>query len=96
MIDATIILKILGASLGSSIAVVFKPAGDSWFRLFQRFIIGLIIGFISSPVIMDWLEWEVRADYWIASAALGGLCGYLILQLLFSDATIEIIRKKVS
>lgn len=94
--DITLFLKILGASLGSSIAVVFKPAGDSYLRLFQRFIIGLIIGVISAPILIDFFGWEHRTDYWVAAAAFGGLIGYLILQLLFSETTLEIVRKRLS
>ena len=95
MLDGSLIIKIIGASLGSSIAVVFKPGTDSYFRLVQRFIMGAIIGVISAPVIVDILKWEHRVDYWLAAASLGGLLGYLILQILFSEATAEVIRNYI-
>lgn len=95
MIDTTLIVKIIGASLGSSIAVVFKPGGDSHFRLFQRFVIGSILGVISAPIIVDFFKWKHEIDYWLAAAALGGVLGYLLLQMLFSDATIELVKNNI-
>lgn len=92
--DMVLIIKIIGASLGSSIAIVFKPGGDGWLRLVQRFVLGTIIGVISAPVITDFFEWEHSFDYWLASAALGGLLGYLFLQLVFSESTINEIKKR--
>lgn len=94
MIDTTLLVKIIGASIGSSIAVVFEPAGDSWFRLFKRFVIGTIIGVISAPVVIDLFSWEHKVDYWLASASLCGLVGYMLLQLLFSEQTRQTIRKR--
>lgn len=96
MIDMTMALKILGASIGSSIAVVFKPGADNGLRLLQRFIIGTIIGVISAPVVIDFFKWEHSPDYWLAAAALCGLNGYLVLQLLFSEQTHEAIKKRFS
>ena len=89
-----LLIKIIGASLGSSIAVVFKPGGDSKMKLFQRFLIGVIIGVIASPIIRDWLEWPALVDYRLAAGTLGGLFGYLVLQLLFSEKTHEILKKR--
>lgn len=85
--------------IGSSVAIVFKPGGDSWLKLVQRFVLGTIIGVISAPVLIDLFGWNHTVDYWLASAAFGGLVGYLALQVLFSDLAkaiaTEILKKRV-
>ena len=78
-------LKAGGAAMGSSIAVVFMPGGDTWLKLLQRFVIGTVLGFIFAPMIRDWLAWPSGGDYWLAAATLGGLVSYLALQLVFSQ-----------
>ena len=94
MIDTVLIgIKAGGAALGSSIAVVFMPGGDKPLILLKRFVLGTIIGFISAPIILDWLRWESKFDYWLASATLGGLLGYLFLQVLFSRETKSRMQK---
>lgn len=95
MLDGPLIIKIIGASLGSSIAVIFKPGKDTYFRLFQRFIMGMIIGVISAPIITEFFGWKHAVDYWLASAALGGVLGYLILQVLLSEATADAIKNHI-
>ena len=77
-------IKVAGGAIGSSIAVVFKTGGDSWLKLAQRFAIGTVIGFVSAPAIIDYMEWTHTPDYWLASATIGGVVGYLALQLLFN------------
>lgn len=88
-------LKLGGAAVGSSIAVVFRPGGDSWLKLAQRFVIGTILGFISAPVVIDTLGWKHSPDYWLASATLGGLIGYLLLQVVFSRETMDLVKRKL-
>lgn len=88
-------LKAGGAAMGSSIAVVFKPGGDTWLKLFQRFVIGTVLGFISAPMIRDWMEWPLGADYWLAAATLGGLMSYLLLQLVFSNEALTWAKDKL-
>ncbi len=90
-----VMLKAGGATIGSSIAVVFKPSEDNYLVLFKRFVLGAIIGFISAPVLIDFLGWPHIFDYWLAASTLGGLLGYLFLQLLFSDAAIVAVKKRL-
>lgn len=93
-VETTVVyMKAAGAVMGSSIALVFND--DNKTNIALRFLIGTIIGFISSPVIIDWLKWQHTADYWLAAATLGGLFGYLTLQIIFSDKSKEIIRKRL-
>lgn len=94
MMDAGLILlikKIIGASIGSSIAVVFKPDGDTKAQLWKRFWIGVVIGSIACPILMDWFGWPTTTEYVISAASLGGVTGVLALQLLFSNATRDLI-----
>ena len=88
-------LKIGGASMGSTIAVVFKTGGDTNAKLFQRFVLGTIIGFISSPVLIDFLGWTHTPDYWLAAATLSGILGYLFLKLIFRDAAANAVKKRL-
>ncbi len=88
-------LKLGGATVGSSIAVVFKPGGDSVIKLIQRFVIGTILGFISAPVLIDTIGWKHTPDYWLASATLGGLVGYLLLQVLFSAEALDLVKRRL-
>ena len=88
-------IKAGGAALGSSIAVVFKPGGDAWLKLLQRFVIGTVIGFITAPLIIDYIGWQHTTDYWLAAATLGGLLGYLFLQLIFSQEARRYLKDKV-
>jgi integral membrane sensor domain MASE1 len=86
-LDSLLLVKIAGASIGSSIAVVFRPAHDSVFRLVQRFVIGTIFGVIFAPILMNYMEWPREIEYWLSASATCGLLAYLILQLLFSTST---------
>lgn len=89
-------VKVAGASIGSSIAVVFKPGQDKGWSLVKRFILGTIIGFIAAPVVIDWLNWEHTVDYWLAAATFSGLLGYLFLQLLFSEAAARAVKSRLN
>lgn len=95
MMPETIVLwlKTSGAVIGSSIAVVFQPGKDSNLKLLQRFIIGVILGFISAPIILDFLTWPHTPDYWLAASCIGGLLGYLLLQWLFTSEGITYLLK---
>lgn len=88
-------IKAGGAAIGSSIAVVFKPGGDPIYKLLTRFVLGMIIGFIMAPIVIDGFNWTHTPDYWLAAATLSGLLGYLFLQLLFSDASISAIKRRI-
>lgn len=83
MMDMLFWIKASGAAIGSSIAIVFAPNKDNSYRIIQRFIIGIILGFIIAPVIITRLHLKHTWDYWLAASCLGGLFGYLILQILF-------------
>lgn len=95
ILEALLWIKAGGSMLGSSIAVVFTSTGDHPLVLLKRFVLGTIMGFISSPIIIDTLKWDHSFDYWLASATLGGLLGYLFLQMLFSNETIERFRSLI-
>lgn len=89
MIKEYLVARLLGAILGSSLAIVFNTKGHSPVLLLQRFVIGAIIGFVSAPVIIDYIGWQHTFDYWLAAATLGGMLGYLVLQMVFSDRVLE-------
>lgn len=91
--DSLIILKIAGASIGSSIIVVFRPGGDSDWKLFQRFVIGLVVGVIAGPVVHDLLNFPSGAEYIIASAGLCGLVAVFGLQILLSKDIADAIKE---
>jgi len=86
--------KVCGAVLGSSIAVIFQPAGDNNRRLFARFVIGTVIGVVFSPVLIDWLKLVHSWDYWLASATACGATGVLVLQVLFSQRVYDALESK--
>ena len=88
--------KAIGATLGSSIAVIFDTGGDPYHKLISRFIIGTIMGVIFAPVFIDWMRWERTFDYWMASAASCGMMGYLILQIIYSPEIRLLIKRKLS
>ena len=92
---AIIWLKIAGASVGSSIAVVFQPGRDRGWKLVQRFVIGAILGFIGAAPALDWLGWPRSPDYWLAAATLCGLGGYLCLQIVFSTEALDFLRRRL-
>jgi len=87
--------KLVGSSMGSSIAVTFKPANDNKLIWAKRFILGTIIGFVSAPIIIDLFGWKHSYDYWLASSTMGGLLGYMILQVVLSDSMGERLDKIV-
>ena len=96
-LDSLLFLKIAGASLGSSIAVIFKPNGDSDQKIFERFAIGTVIGTIISPFTMKWMDVEPEFYFWLGCSVLSGLVALLVLQLLFSQSgkeAIETVMKK--
>jgi len=88
--------KICGAVLGSSIAVIFQPADDTNKRLFARFIIGVVIGVVFSPVLIDWVKLEHTWDYWLASATFCGSIGVLALQVLFSQRVYDAVESRTT
>lgn len=90
MFDAIFYARLVGALIGSSIAVVFRP-GESWRHVLQKLIVGAIIGFIASPLLIDYLAVAHSLDYWLASATFCGLTGYFSLQLLFSEAATKLL-----
>ena len=94
MINETFLAKLLGSVMGSAIAVVFNSKESNNLLMLQRFIIGSVIGVVAAPVVIDKLAWAHTFDYWLASAALAGVTGYFLLQLLFSDKLTEKILKK--
>ena len=93
--DLITLCKVIGATIGSSIAVVFKPGGDSILKMIQRFVIGTILGFISAPFMIDYFGWSHTTDYWVAAATLGGRIGYMALQIILGEDTIKFIRSKM-
>lgn len=97
MSDLSLILvaKAIGASIGSAIAVVFRPGGDKGLKLFQRFVIGTILGFISAPIFIDLFGWPHTFDYWLAAATGSGLLGYMTLQALFSREAKALLKQKI-
>jgi len=97
---ALLYVKCGGAAIGSSIAVVFaeKPAENEpvykhLLRLLNRFVIGLIFGVITAPIILDFFKWERTFDFWLAASAIGGLSGFMLLQLFFSKTTKDRFKK---
>jgi len=88
--------KVCGAVLGSSIAVIFQPDGDNNRRLLARFVIGVVIGVVFSPVLIDWAKLEHTWDYWLASATFCGSIGVLALQVLFSQRVYDAIESRTT
>ncbi len=83
MVNETMMAKLIGAILGSSIAIVYvKDCTPT--SLLIRFVIGVICGFIAAPIIIDYLKWEHSFDYWLAASTLGGVGSYFTLHHVFS------------
>ena len=97
----TFAMKLGGAVVGSTIAIVFRPLPDQidkkerWWRIFNRFWIGIVIGFIFSPLLLDTLSLMKSPDYWLASSTFCGSMGVLILQILYSDAAADALKKRI-
>ena len=93
-------MKLGGAVVGSTIALVFKPLPTDenkvtrWIRIFHRFWIGVIMGFIFSPIVLDFFGWMRTPDYWLAAATLAGSLGVVFLQIIYSDAAADAVRKR--
>jgi len=88
--------KIIGASVGSSIAVVFQPNGDNNRRLLARFIIGAVLGIIFSPLLLDTLKMPHTWDYWLAASSFIGAVGVLVLQVIFSRKIHQALEENVA
>jgi len=87
--------KAIGSTLGSGIAVIFRPGGDTRHKLISRFFIGAILGVIAAPVFIDYVEWEHTFDFWLASACFCGLVGYLMLEVLYSQEAWDFIKQRL-
>ena len=91
-----VMFRILGAILGSSVAVIFRHSEESGERIVDRWLIGLIIGSIFAPHVLNYMNWPNTWDYWLSSGAVMGLLGYLLMRLLFSEALYSAIQKKIT
>ena len=80
--------KAVGATIGSSLALIFRP-NCTPFVLFQRFLVGVIFGFILAPIVIDYFGWKHTFDYWLASSTLTGALSYYVLNLIFSGTLID-------
>ncbi len=89
-----LLAKIIGAVLGSSIAVIFQPDHDTPTRLLARFVIGVVIGVVFSPVVLDWFKLAHVWDYWLAASTGCGATGVLIMQIIFSKRVYDALETR--
>lgn len=92
----TLLGKAIGSTLGSGIAVIFRPGGDKAHKLLSRFFIGAILGVIFAPVFIDYMGWEHQFDYWLAAGCATGLTGYLTLEILYSQEFWMFIKNRLN
>lgn len=76
--------RMLGAALGSAVftATKHRRKGDMKAALIM-FSVGLAIGFVSSRYIMDKMNWINAGDYWLMASGIGGVIGYMVLQIVY-------------
>jgi len=87
--------RMLGAFIGSSVAVNFRWRGGTARSLISMLAVGVATGFVSSRWIIDFFKWSNTSDYWMISSAIGGVLGYLLLKILFSAKAESAIKEKV-
>lgn len=76
--------RILGAALGSTVFTIFKHRRKGDLKAAGvMFSIGLAIGFVSSRYIMDKMGWINASDYWLMASGIGGVIGYMALDILY-------------
>ncbi len=78
------LMRLLGASLGSTIAVTFKLRNGTLRAALIMFFVGATTGYLSSRWILDSFGWSNIADYWLLASGIGGGLGYILLQLVYS------------
>jgi hypothetical protein len=78
------LMRLLGASLGSTVAVTFELRSGTWRAALTMFGVGATTGYLSSRWILDSFGWMNVADYWLLASGIGGALGYILLQLVYS------------
>lgn len=83
--------RILGAALGSAVFTIFKHRRKGELKAaLVMFAVGLSIGFVSSRYIMDKMSWINAGDYWLMASGIGGVVGYMVLEIVY----VRLIAKK--
>lgn len=81
--DVTAWLKALGASIGSGIAILFRPAHDVKTMLFRLFV-GVWVGFLGSEALVNYFDIESTSDTILLASSFLGIVGYSAVGLLLS------------
>lgn len=80
----TLKARLIGSAIGSLIMIIYRPGHDTPYRLMVRMITGFVVGFVTAPVILYWLEWVETVDTMLFSATVGGSMGVIVVQALHS------------
>lgn len=88
------IMRLVGAGLGSTIAVIFKLRDGTIRAGLLMFAVGVITGYIASRLILDSFGWKNIADYWLIASGIGGALGYICLQIVYSSKMKSAMEKR--
>lgn len=87
-------LKALGASIGSGIAILFRPSRDGK-TLVLRLFIGVWVGYLGSSALVSYLELEPTSDTILLASSFLGIVGYSAVGLLLSPDLKQAILARV-
>jgi hypothetical protein len=76
--------RVIGSAVGSLIMVLYRPGHDTRKHLAVRVAIGFVVGFITAPVILYWIEMPETMDSMLFAGTVGGSLGVIIIQTLHS------------
>ena len=94
--DLVLTLRIVGAAVGSSVAVLVKLEAKNLLIQFKGFIVGTVTGVIATPFIIDYFDLIHSFDYWLGIAFVNGMFGFIIVRFLLSDEVLKTIKTKIT
>ena len=88
-------LKTIGATIGSGIAVLFRPGRDGILRLSFRWVSGIFVGYTGAGAAIDFFHLEHTDDIVLFSASALGIMGYSIVQIILGPEFREALANRI-
>jgi len=93
---STIKARALGAFVGSLVMVLWRPGHDTKRRLAVRLFVGFIIGFVSAPALLYWLEWAETIDSLLFAGTVCGSVGVMLVQVMHTRWFARMLRQRAA